>query len=443
MEHAAGQEQAANWPTSPHPREGHDDRCGGRHHRLGHQQEVDEHVATFRPLAEASQRGDLVNLLLMAQTVVATAATVIMAFLGWGLVGQFAALFLASGVLHSGLTWYGIRRYPELLGGNRQRELLSGDGRNREKSVSKSLWSLSWPNLVFNFCSRIGLLTDNIVIALFLGPAAVTSFYLSQRILTLAVTQVQAVGGATWAGLLDLHYRGEREVFIRRLVQVTRLSAVLGTAALLPTAVWNHSLITLWVGSDQYAGAAVSWLAAVNAWTLAVSSVWGWPLSAGGHVRTVLPIIVTSTTVYLVGSLAATALFGLSGPLIGTCAGLTLVSWWWLLLALRRHFGASPRALLGAAVGPALLGVPYGLALFVLSEAVPAHDPSWPRWVGLLSVLGWLAAAAAGYLAAAWFLVVPRAFRREWVDRCWGWLVVWPATRRPEPTGAGAKEGRT
>jgi O-antigen/teichoic acid export membrane protein len=329
-------------------------------------------------------------------------------------------------VFHLGLAWYGLSRYPELLRGDRQQEPQTGDAQQLDQSVRRSIWSLSWPNLVFNLCSRVGLLTDNIVVAAILGPAAVASFYLTQRIIVLVLAQVQAIGGATWAGLLDLHYRGQREVFLCRLAQLTRVTAVFATAALLPTAVWNRALITLWLGPDQYAGEVVTWLAAANAWVLAVSSVWGYPLSAGGHVRTVLPIVITSTTVNLVVSLAATTLLGISGPLVGTCAGLTLVSWWWALRALRRHFDVSPWPLLASAVSPALLGVPYGLGLLFISQVVPVSNPAWPRWVGLVAILGVLATAALGYLVLAWFLVFPRETRQEWAERLRGWVLVRP-----------------
>jgi O-antigen/teichoic acid export membrane protein len=368
-------------------------------------------LAVFRALAEAGQRGYLVNALVGVQAVVITGGSVILARAGWGLVGQFAALILGALVFNLALAWDGLRRYPEALAAEAGRA-----------GVGRSLWTLSWPTLIFNLSGRVGLLTDTIVIAGFLGPAAVAPFYLSQRLIALAQTQVQAVGSATWAGLIDLHLRGLHEVFARRFVQLTRLTALLGAASLLPVAVWNHDLIALWVGRDHYAGAAVTWLAAVNAWVLGVLSIWGWPLMAAGHVRSVLPAIIVSSALNIGVSLAATADVGLPGPLLGTTVALVLVSSWWTLSLLCRHFGVSARTLLEAALRPLVAALPYGAGLVFLARAVPAYDPSWPRWVCWFSLAGWLVVGAVGYLVLAWFLVVPTADRTEWIGRLRGWV---------------------
>jgi O-antigen/teichoic acid export membrane protein len=379
-------------------------------------------LAPFRPLAEAGQRGYLVNLLLAAQTLGVAVAGVVFAYAGWGMIGQFAALVIGGVIFHVGLAWDGIRRYPDVLARGQD---VAGLGR--------SLWALSWPTLLFNLSGRLGLLSDELVIAGLLGPAAVASFFLTQRVIVVAGSQVLAIGGATWAGLIDLHFRGEREVFVLRFTQLTRLTASLGAGLLLPVAVWNRDLIVLWVGSDRYAGGVVTWLAAANSWNLGLFSLWLWPLSAAGLVRVTLPAVICSATVNLGISLAATAMIGLPGPLIGTTAAHVGVTWWWTLLLLRRHLNIPPRLLLSAVAGPGILASFYGVGLVVLSEIIPAYDPRWPRWVCLLSVAGWLAGGAIGYLVLAWFLVLPAADRAEWVDRFRGWH-----RRRAEaPVGSG------
>ena len=194
------------------------------------------------------------NLLLAAQLLGAAVAGVALAYAGWGLVGQFAALVIGGVIFHLGLAWDGIHRYPEVFA---RGQAIAGVGR--------SLWALSWPTLLFSLSGRLGLLTDDLVVAGLLGPTAVASFFLTQRVIAVAGTQVLAIGGATWAGLIDLHFRGEQEVFVRRFAQLTRLTAALGAGLLLPVAVWNRDLIVLWVGSDRYAGPWVTWLAAANA----------------------------------------------------------------------------------------------------------------------------------------------------------------------------------
>ena len=290
-------------------------------------------LTVFRPLAEVEQRGYLVSLLNTIQLLTVMITSVLFAVAGWGLIGLFLGMVIGGAVFHLALAWVELRRYPELLG-------------SPSPSPLPALWSLSWPNLLFNLASRLGLMTDNILLAAFLGPAAVTPFALTQRLIQLASAQVTAIGGAGWAGLIDLHYRGEQAVFARRLSQLTRLTSVVGVSLLLPLAVWNRDLVVLWVGERNYAGPAVTWLTLANTWLLAVTGLWGWPLMAGGKVRSVVPCIMTSVAVNLTVSIAGTALLGLPGPLVGTFAGLFLVSWWWQLLLVRHEFDVPPHGLL-------------------------------------------------------------------------------------------------
>ena len=329
-------------------------------------------LISFRPLAEAEQRGYLVNLLLAAQLKGAAVAGVALAYAGWGLVGQFAALVVGGVIFHLGLAWDGVRRYPEVFA---RGQAIAGVGR--------SVWALSWPTLLFSLSGRLGLLTDNLVVAGLLGPTAVASFFLTQRLIAVAGTQVLAVGGATWAGLIDLHFRGERDVFVRRFAQLTRLTAALGAGLLLPVAVWNRNLIVLWVGSDQYAGAWVTCLAAANAWGQGLLSLWLWPMAPAGLVRATLPAVLCSTAVNLVVSLSATAAVGLPGPLIGTAVASAGVTRWWTLLILSPAPQRPTTALASGGGRAGAPGCPLWCRAGSSGQGVPAYGQDCPRWAGL------------------------------------------------------------
>ena len=59
---------------------------------------------------------------------------------------------------------------------------------------------------------RVCVCTDNIVVGYFLGPAAVATLYLTQRLIQTVTAQLQGVGGATWAGLAVIPKREPRTV---------------------------------------------------------------------------------------------------------------------------------------------------------------------------------------------------------------------------------------
>ncbi len=79
-----------------------------------------------------------------------------------------------------------------------------------------------------NLCGRVSLLTDNIVVSGLLSPALVTPFVLTQRLTSLAQRELQTIGNASWAALAELSAQGRKDVFSRRLLELTRVVAVSG-----------------------------------------------------------------------------------------------------------------------------------------------------------------------------------------------------------------------
>jgi len=365
-------------------------------------------LAPFRWLAEAGQRTYLVNGLLLLQGVLVTALGLLLAWSGWGIAGQFAAASLGILVFSVLVALEGMRRYFGLRH-SRVDDASLGTAR-------REIWNLNWPSLICKLCGRVGLVTDNLLIAYILGPVAVVPFYLTQRLAVLVQGQLQGIGTASWAGLVELAFKGQTETFNRRLIQLTALVAVLGTAILVPIACWNQRFIVLWVGPGCFGGECLTALAAVNGLLLAVFSLWGFVLSGTGHAARVMPAHVVAAVVNLTVSIVATHILGLVGPLVGTAAGFVSVNLWYLPWVLRELFGTSIRELVRAAALPACLGVPYGVCLWWFAHAL---EPC--GWLGLAAEM---TMAVVVYLALAWTLVLRRTERREWMDRA---RVLWPS----------------
>jgi O-antigen/teichoic acid export membrane protein len=358
-------------------------------------------LSPFRTLVEAEQRGYWTNLLTLFQLVLTTLLAVAFAWAGWGMAGQMAAAVAGQLPVLALLTVSGLRRYPGLLGG-----VVRGQA---DRSAWKEFRRLNLATLVFNLCGRVSLLTDNIVLSVVAGPALVTSLFATQRLAFLFQGQLQAVGSATWAGLAQLHARGETETFNRRLAELSRLVALLAAALLVPVAAFNGRFVELWLGAERYGGDLTTFLAVANAGLLALLSLWGWCFTSTGRVRMLLPVNVVGAAVNLTVSVVAAYLLGTAGPLLGTFVGFVGVTLWWVARLLRREFGVSLRRLAAAVVGPLLLAVPCFFALRALATALPPFG-----WLSLAAVG---AGSALGYLALSWFLVLPREERCQWLDR--------------------------
>jgi O-antigen/teichoic acid export membrane protein len=372
-------------------------------------------LSPFRALAEASQRGYFVNLLMTAQAVIMAAASVALARAGWGITGQVVALVLGNATVMLALAWDGARRYPGVLGAG----LLT----RPDPRVWRDLWSLSPPTLLLNLCARVGLLTDYIIVGKVLrGTGPVTTLFLTQRLAVVAQNQLQGVGNAAWAGLAELHARGQRETFLRRLVELTGLLAVLGVAALGPIVAYNRRFFELWVPREAYGGDAVILVASANTLLLALFTLWTWCFIGTGQVRRVVPLAAAMAAINLAASVSLTWWLGLIGPLLGTLVSFVAVYLWGLPLLLRRTFGAPVRELAAALARPLACGVPYVLALRWLAHV---HTPPW-GWAGLIAEMG---AAALAFLALAWRVLLSPTDRDRWRLRL---ALILPRIRRPE-----------
>ena len=358
-------------------------------------------LAPFRQLADASQRGYAIHLIAFCQSVTTTVLAVLLAWQGMGITGQFVALIAGQLLFALLITRDGLRRHPGIL--------RSAATEPVDPASRAAIRKLNLPSLLFDLSGRAGLLTDNIVIALVLGPAAVVPLFLTQRLPQLAQAQLQGVGNASWAALSDLHALGRHDVFNARLLELTRLVAALSAAALVPIAAYNGAFVRLWVGEAHFGGTAVTVLAAVNALLLALVSLWGWCFSGTGQVALLVPVMLLSAALNICISVAAAFAIGLPGPLLGTAVAITSTTLWYLPRQLHRRFATPVAGLARAVLAPlAWASVPAALVWWVSRAAPPA---SWPA----LAVQ--VTASAALLLCVWWCFELRAAERAHYLDR--------------------------
>ena len=356
-------------------------------------------LIAFRPLAEAGQRGYVVQAALIAQTWLTTGLVIGLAIAGAGLLGQFLAVALGNGVTAILLLWDALRRYPGIV--------------SQTASVAALPVAFSGSMFAFNLLSRIGLHSDSIIVGLTLGPGAVVAFSVTQRLILLANTQVLALGSATWVVLAEMHHQGQTERFNHRLTQLTRLTGVFAFLLLVPVAAATESFVGLWVGIERFGGGLLILATAAFVWIHTLSALWGWPLITTGRVRSILPIYFLGIPLNVAVSIFGSLWIGVAGPALGSAMSLAALWFWWLPWILRREFGTPLRPLARAVAAPAAIGIPLCVGLYLLAALFPIHElpiPLWGRWCVLV---GSMAVAATVYFILAWFFVLPREDRNE------------------------------
>lgn len=360
-------------------------------------------LTIYQVLSQVSQAGYISNLLLFVQALSTTSLSILFAWMGLSIAGQFLAVLLGSIPYHLGLTIYFMRLYPNI------HHLLFKNYKILKHSIASDLWNLNWPCFLINVCGRLSLMTDNIIIASILGPSVVVLFFLTQRLPSLALSQIQTISASSWPGLIDMYNKGQIELFSLRLIELTKLIVILGVAVLISITAYNFHFVTLWVGISNFAGELVTIFSAINNLMLAIFSLWTYLLIGIGNVSLLTPIVVCSTIINFLLSLFCTIKLGIVGPLVGTFIGFTTTYLWWIPWLFQRNFGIPIWSLLKSIGKPFLVGIPYGLIVWY---AARNHTP-W-GWLGLAAEM---AVSAILYLVVAWLLVLERSERKAWNGR--------------------------
>jgi hypothetical protein len=185
--------------------------------------------------------------------------------------------------------------------------------------------------------------------------------------------------------------------------------AVLGFAALVPIIAYNRAFITLWVGSQRYAGDLLTVLAAANALLLGFFSLWGWCIDGTGGAPILSRAALVQAIINVACSIGFTFAFGLVGPVLGTTVSFLAVSVWFMPRAMADRFSTSQAQLLNAVGIPALIAIPFAALTWWFSRTYGATD-----WFGIAYQM---TVAASAYLALSWLLVFDRDERADLVNR--------------------------
>jgi O-antigen/teichoic acid export membrane protein len=350
----------------------------------------------FRILVETRQLGYLINNHLTVQSILLNGLALLFAFLHLGITGQALALLLAGLPFYVFVTRFAFKNLP-------------GTGWKSDSQLKKDLWALGRAPTIAGICSRLGFLSDNMVIAVILSASSVTPFFMTQRLVNFVQGILYGVGNASWAALTDIHVRGQDKVFEEKLIELTRVVVILGLISLGPIVAFNRHFITIWVGAEQFGGHWLTVLSAANVLALSLTALWAWVFGTTGKLSKILPINLSFTAVNFSSSLFLTRKLGLLGPPLGTLIALVLVSLWALPWQLSKHFQISPTQIFGALCTPLVILSPPIAGIWWI-----AQNYFEATWVHTLCGMG-LSAILLGSIA--WLTILTVEEKSNWKRR--------------------------
>ena len=359
-------------------------------------------VSPYRALVEANQRGYQINLLLLVQALVTVTVSLVLAYHGGGISGQCLANLLGLLPTYAVLLLMALHRYSTLI--------LKDLTTPVDPEIRRQMKDLSHASLKLQICGRASFMTDAIVLGFFLGPSQVTVLFVTQRLAVLLQMLLNSVGAAVWAGLADLHGRGEHELFQRRLLDITKMLSLLGVATLGPIVAGNARFVSLWIGPSEYGGMAVTLVAAVNAYLFPLFVLWSWCFSGTGQSPLVVRMSVLSAAVNLTASVALTGVLKLMvGPLLGTLIAFLTVLMRLYPRLLRTHFGVSEWQLSQAVLKPLVIGLPVSAVGWLLIQTFPPSN--------LLVIVLEMGVITLLILVLGYRFLLTSSERQEWLNR--------------------------
>ncbi|MGD0777629.1 MAG: hypothetical protein ABSC05_32965, partial [Candidatus Solibacter sp.] len=208
--------------------------------------------------------------------------------------------------------------------------------------------------------------SDNIVVGYLLGPQAVAAYYTTVMPGTMGYLLTVRLADSAAPAINELWSRGALPAIRGNILKIHRYTLTmafgLGGALLL----FNHALITLWVGSQRYAGLLATVSLASFAVTVSASHVNLVLTMATGRIRTLSILLLCEGGLNLALSLFFGRHLGPGGVMLGSAVS-NLISTTYLQFRLSSDLGVSGRLYLRACVLPAL---PSALAACAVGGAL-------------------------------------------------------------------------
>ena len=349
----------------------------------------------FRSVLACRQLGSLVNLGLSVQSVAISAVAVWLAWLGWGLPGQFIASVVGIAAFSAIAVYFAVSH-------------LSGYMSSRPVEVDGTeLWALRWPMFLTGIGGQMNLLTDYVIVSLVADPVAVVTFSITQRLMTVLGGFVSSFSEVGWAGLAELRAAGQSELFERRVLELIRIFLGAGLCLLATLAAFNQHFVRLWVGLPYYGGDALTLLTAVQTAVVAYFMFFAWTIDMAGDNRFRVVVALPGAILNVVLSAIFGRWLGLYGVTLATVVAYLVGEAWYSPYLFCNRYGVSGRVIVRETVRSIVLAAPWAAVVWWTI----ARSSFVAGWFSFTAAFG---AAALITTAYAWFVMLRTEDRAAW-----------------------------
>lgn len=301
----------------------------------------------FRIWIEYKEKSYLLNRMRIIQNLITAILSLLLAWLTYGIIGQFIALFIGQLFFAVFLFYYFIKNSHD----SAQKSMDDLALRNFNEQFKHS----NTNGLFLSLSSKLSFFSDTLILGFFVSPVQILGFSLTQKLPQMILENVQSLGNSAWASLIDIYRNEGVQSFENKLISLTRVTIFLTLSLSMPLIFLNKSFIHLWVGNEHYMGFALTSIAILNIFFMSIFSLWGWCLSGDGKIKIQIPIYFLNAIVNIVSSLILIQFFGILGPVLGTLIGFLTIYMIMIPKALNEVFKISIKKLISELLLPLLM----------------------------------------------------------------------------------------
>jgi len=352
----------------------------------------------FRDLLACLQLGYLVSIALLVQFVLTTGLAVFLTWMGFGLEGQYVAFVAGLLAFAAFVACFAIRYLPGFFRATRL------------QLSRKELWKLRWPVALVGVGTQVSLMTDLIVVGLILNPAAVMTFSVTQRLISVVGRFATNLGGQSWSGLSEILATEGPLSFQDRLLELVRLMVGFGTIVVAILAAYNRQFVSLWVGDKYYGGDLLSVVTSIQMVIVGFVLLFSFVIDALGNTYKRVTISSSGAVLNIALSFLFAYWVGLFGVSLATVAAYLITDVWFLPYIVCRQYGVDGRAIVRSLLGAAIPAVVWAVGIWFVAH----RDTRIYSWFNLALELGVAHAVGIAYGVA---FVMTRQDRTVWLVR--------------------------
>jgi O-antigen/teichoic acid export membrane protein len=318
-------------------------------------------AAVFDAILTGLQRYDLMNIAAILSLFVRTALIMLSLKLGYALLAMALATFLAS-LLHLLLSYtLAVRVYPAM-----RLDLSVPD-----MSILRILAHHGLYAYILIGATRIITDAGNVILAAFVGAAAVTFYSIAASLTTYATNVISGISTTIPPAASDLEAKGDHEGLKALCIRGTKFVLLAGLPVLLTFILTGDTFIRLWIGEDFYASYPLLVLLSI-AWAFNyLQSAAACVLIGLSRHKMAAWLVLAQAILNLGLSLFLVRPMGMLGVAWGALTASVIMNLVFQVHALRL-LGISGKRFLAQAITPAAIAlIPFVLVLESLSSSFP------------------------------------------------------------------------